>query len=125
MTPAWWSLRAWGTLRRSELVPLLPQGGISPPCLLPASCQPQGLVPKFSEVPQDAAARTVDFNVQLLLLGTVSLEMDFFNRDAMGRRCNYQQLSPSEQKWGELGSVTAALFVQKKKWTGEVGTGYF
>lgn len=43
----------------------------------------------------------------------------------MGRRCNYQQLSPSEQKWGELGSVTAAWFVQKKNWTGEVGTGYF
>lgn len=64
--------------------------------------------PKFSEMPQDPAARTMNFKLQLLLLETGSLEMDFSNRDAMGRRCNYQQLSPSEQKWGELGSVTAA-----------------
>lgn len=53
----------------------------------------------------------------------VSLEMDFFNRDAMGMRCKYQQLSPRE--WGELGSVTAAWFVQERNWAGEVGTGYF
>lgn len=56
--------------------------------------QPQGMVPKFSEVPQDPAARTRNFNLQLLLLETGSLEMDCFNRGAMGRRCNYQQLSP-------------------------------
>lgn len=57
------------------------------------------MVPKFSEVPQDPAARTRNFNLQLLLLETGSLEMDCFNRGAMGRRCNYQQLSP----WAQVG----------------------